>query len=119
MFDPQTLNDAFGRAAAIYDEHAPLARTHSYQPLQAQGEPFEPIAAFGPIERRHYRWDATVTAANWVGLVATFAVWKGHEVFLDAVARIPADAPARFYVVGGPIYRTAGSQVAIIQGRAV
>ena len=48
-----------------------------------------------------------------VGLVATFATWKGHDVFLDAVARIPADAPARFYVVGGPIYRSAGSQVSL------
>ncbi len=46
-----------------------------------------------------------------VGLVATFATWKGHDVFLDAVARIPAGSPARFYVVGGPIYRSAGSQV--------
>jgi glycosyltransferase involved in cell wall biosynthesis len=48
-----------------------------------------------------------------VGLVATFANWKGHELFLDAAARVPADAPARFYVVGGPIYRTAGSQVSM------
>ena len=45
-----------------------------------------------------------------VGLVATFARWKGHEVFLDAVARIAADLPCRFYIVGGPIYRSAGSQ---------
>src|SRR5256885_1342665 len=36
-----------------------------------------------------------------VGLVATFAVWKGHGVFLDAVARIAADRPCRFYIVGG------------------
>ena len=48
-----------------------------------------------------------------VGLVATFANWKGHDLFLDAVAQVPADASARFYVVGGPIYRTAGSQVAL------
>jgi glycosyltransferase involved in cell wall biosynthesis len=48
-----------------------------------------------------------------VGLVATFATWKGHGVFLDAVARLPADSPARFYIVGGPIYRSAGSQVSL------
>ena len=48
-----------------------------------------------------------------VGLVATFATWKGHDVFLDAVARIPTEVPARFYVVGGPIYRSAGSQVSL------
>jgi len=57
----------------IYDEHAPQARTHSYEPRQAQGEPFEPIAAFGPIETRTYRWDATVSATDWVGLLGTFS----------------------------------------------
>jgi glycosyltransferase involved in cell wall biosynthesis len=45
-----------------------------------------------------------------VGLVATYARWKGHEVFLEAVARIAPGVPARFFVVGGPIYRTGGSQ---------
>ncbi|MFE2430599.1 class I SAM-dependent methyltransferase [Streptomyces sp. NPDC059373] len=57
----------------VYDEHAPQARTHSYEPHQAQGEPFEPISAFGPIETRNYQWEATVSATNWVGLVATFS----------------------------------------------
>lgn len=46
-----------------------------------------------------------------VGLVATFATWKGHSVFLEAASKIPADRPVRFYIVGGPIYRSAGSQV--------
>lgn len=45
-----------------------------------------------------------------VGLVATFARWKGHEVFLEAAARVPADRPCRFYIVGGPIYQSTGSQ---------
>jgi glycosyltransferase involved in cell wall biosynthesis len=45
-----------------------------------------------------------------VGLVATYARWKGHDVFLDAAARVAPDVPARFYVVGGPIYRSVGSQ---------
>jgi glycosyltransferase involved in cell wall biosynthesis len=48
-----------------------------------------------------------------VGLVATYARWKGHEVFLRAAARVAARAPrlpVRFYVVGGPIYRTPDSQ---------
>ena len=57
----------------IYNEHAPQARTHSYEPRQAQGEPFQPIAAFGPIETRTYRWDATVNATDWVGLLGTFS----------------------------------------------
>jgi glycosyltransferase involved in cell wall biosynthesis len=46
-----------------------------------------------------------------VGLVATMGRWKGHAVFLRAVAALPADARVRAYVVGGGIYRTAGSEV--------
>ncbi|MBN9688226.1 MULTISPECIES: glycosyltransferase family 4 protein [unclassified Corallococcus] len=48
-----------------------------------------------------------------VGLVATYARWKGHDVFLEAAALLTRQAPAlpvRFYVVGAPLYRTAGSQ---------
>lgn len=48
-----------------------------------------------------------------VGLVATMAWWKGHEVFLRALARLPRDAPWRAYVVGGSVYDTAGSQRSI------
>ena len=45
-----------------------------------------------------------------VGLVATYARWKGHDLFLDAAARVTPSPRVRFYVVGGPIYRSAGSQ---------
>jgi len=47
-----------------------------------------------------------------VGLVATYALWKGQDVFIRAVSRLPARVreAARFYIVGGPIYQTAGSQ---------
>ncbi|HEX8390713.1 MAG TPA: glycosyltransferase family 4 protein [Longimicrobium sp.] len=48
-----------------------------------------------------------------VGLVATMGLWKGHEVFLRALAALPADAAVRGYVVGGGIYRTAGSEVSV------
>jgi glycosyltransferase involved in cell wall biosynthesis len=44
-----------------------------------------------------------------VGLVATFARWKGHETFLRAIRTMGA-APVRGYIVGGPVYDTAGSQ---------
>jgi glycosyltransferase involved in cell wall biosynthesis len=46
-----------------------------------------------------------------VGLVATFAIWKGHSVFLEAISKIPANRQARFYIVGGPIYESLGSQI--------
>ena len=45
-----------------------------------------------------------------VGLVATLAWWKGHELFLEAIRRAPDDLPLRAYVIGGPIYETGGSQ---------
>ncbi|BAZ32282.1 group 1 glycosyl transferase [Cylindrospermum sp. NIES-4074] len=48
-----------------------------------------------------------------VGLVATFARWKGHDIFLEAAARIVRSHPdlnIRFCIVGGAIYQTRGSQ---------
>jgi glycosyltransferase involved in cell wall biosynthesis len=56
-----------------------------------------------------------------VGLVATYARWKGHEVFLEAATRLagdPAGKALRFYVVGGPIYQTRGSQWSAAELRA-
>ena len=55
-----------------------------------------------------------------VGLVATFARWKGHDVFLEAAARVDPALPCRFYVVGGPIYQSVGSQWSLeeLRGRA-
>ena len=46
-----------------------------------------------------------------VGLVATMGVWKGHAVFLRAIAKLDRRMDVRAYVVGGAIYRTAGSEV--------
>jgi glycosyltransferase involved in cell wall biosynthesis len=48
-----------------------------------------------------------------VGLIATYARWKGQSLFLDAAARAVASLgrqAARFYVVGGPVYATKDSQ---------
>ena len=45
-----------------------------------------------------------------VGIVATFARWKGQDVFLDAFERIPASRSIRGYIIGGPMYDTSGSQ---------
>ncbi len=45
-----------------------------------------------------------------IGLVGTFARWKGHEVFLNALAAIHAAVPIRGYVIGAPIYQTDASQ---------
>jgi glycosyltransferase involved in cell wall biosynthesis len=45
-----------------------------------------------------------------IGMVATMARWKGHDVFLRALARLPRDRPWRAYVVGAPVYDAANSQ---------
>ncbi len=45
-----------------------------------------------------------------VGLLGTFARWKGHSVLLNALARLPRAMPFRAYVIGAAVYQTAGSQ---------
>jgi glycosyltransferase involved in cell wall biosynthesis len=45
-----------------------------------------------------------------VGLVATFARWKGHSVFLEALAQLRDVANLRGYIVGDSIYQTDASQ---------
>jgi glycosyltransferase involved in cell wall biosynthesis len=45
-----------------------------------------------------------------VGLVGTYARWKGHSTFLKAIAALPGGLPIRAYIVGGPVYQTTGSQ---------
>jgi glycosyltransferase involved in cell wall biosynthesis len=45
-----------------------------------------------------------------VGLVGTFAKWKGHETFLRAIALLPRGIPVRAYIIGAPLYETQGSQ---------
>jgi glycosyltransferase involved in cell wall biosynthesis len=49
-----------------------------------------------------------------VGLVATYAWWKGHLDFITAARRVREtlpEAPLRFYVIGGSIYATRGSDI--------
>jgi glycosyltransferase involved in cell wall biosynthesis len=53
-----------------------------------------------------------------VGLIGTFARWKGHTTFLDAIARVADTPPVRAYVVGDALYHTAGSQYTIEELRA-
>jgi glycosyltransferase involved in cell wall biosynthesis len=52
-----------------------------------------------------------------VGLVATFARWKGHRTFLEAMAMLPSSLPVRGYIVGGPVYETSGSQFSLTELR--
>jgi glycosyltransferase involved in cell wall biosynthesis len=41
-----------------------------------------------------------------VGLIATLAWWKGHRLFLRAMAELDPALPVRGYYIGGALYRT-------------
>ena len=71
---------------------------------------FAPGAGDGPALDRASGLPQAPIGTVRVGLVATFARWKGHTSFFDAIAQIPADLPARFYIIGGPIYKSNHSQ---------
>jgi glycosyltransferase involved in cell wall biosynthesis len=48
-----------------------------------------------------------------VGLVAALGRFKGHDVFLRAIARTTGALPVRGYVVSGSLYETRGSEVSL------
>ncbi|HET9696233.1 MAG TPA: glycosyltransferase family 4 protein, partial [Terriglobales bacterium] len=48
-----------------------------------------------------------------IGLVATMAWWKGHRLFLDAIAKLDCTLPVRGYVVGGSLYQTGSKQESV------
>jgi glycosyltransferase involved in cell wall biosynthesis len=50
-----------------------------------------------------------------VGMLATLARWKGHETFLRAMARIPAELPIRGYISGAALYQTNNSQYSLTE----
>jgi glycosyltransferase involved in cell wall biosynthesis len=69
-------------------------------PLGAEALPLDQLAGLSPAPPGTVR----------VGLVATYARWKGHLAVLDAARRLAEDAPelpVRWYIIGGPIYHTA------------
>jgi glycosyltransferase involved in cell wall biosynthesis len=75
--------------------------TDHFAPANRDGDRLDQLAGLGPAGPDVIR----------VGLVATYANWKGQDVFLDALARLPdTGPPVRGYLIGGPIYATAGSQ---------
>jgi len=53
-----------------------------------------------------------------VGLVATFARWKGHLSFLEMLRPLVLTHNVRAYIVGGPVYETDGSQYSMEELRA-
>jgi glycosyltransferase involved in cell wall biosynthesis len=62
-------------------------------------------------------WPAAPAGTVRIGLVATFGRWKGHDVFLRALAQLDPSLPVRAYIVGGAVYDTAGSQYSLAELR--
>jgi glycosyltransferase involved in cell wall biosynthesis len=100
-------SEAAAADARIALRGVPIVAVHNgvdldrFAPGPADGAALDRLGGFEPAPPETVR----------VGLVATYARWKGQDVFLEAIALIAAnDPPARFFIVGGPMYRTAGSQ---------
>jgi len=94
-------------AAKVLGPRVPVRAIHNRIDL----ERFKPGVGFGDDLDRMGKSEPAAPGVVRVGLVATFAVWKGHRVFLEAAALIPRERSVRFYIIGGPIYKTGGSQV--------
>jgi glycosyltransferase involved in cell wall biosynthesis len=81
-------------------------------------EKFNPVGATADLDKI-----AGMTQLNnavvRVGLVATMAQWKGHEIFLRALAMLPRDSQVRGYVIGGSLYSTRGSEASLEQLRRI
>lgn len=77
--------------------------TLRFSPGKLGGESLDGLAGLGPAPSGTIR----------VGLVATYARWKGQDLFIDAAARLLARHSGlriRFFIIGGPVYSTIGSQ---------
>lgn len=91
-------------ASAVLTEHRDLRRIYNAVDLsrfRPDGPSLNLAALSGlPDEAGRVR----------IGLVATLARWKGHDVFIDAIARLTQPDRIRAYIVGGAVYETTGSQ---------
>ncbi len=103
------ISASVGRDAQEILPHLPIEVVYNaidvdhYTPGAGDGTRLDEMAGLPP----------TPSGAVKIGLVGTFGRWKGQDLFLEGAARIIAAAPSlpvRFYVVGGPIYKTKGSQ---------
>jgi glycosyltransferase involved in cell wall biosynthesis len=80
--------------------------TGAFTPGEGNGRWLDTLAGFEPASEDTIR----------VGLIATYARWKGQDVFIDAISQIsesPGGRTVRYYIVGGPIYETRGSQFSV------
>ena len=96
----------FGRKVPVHTVHNSVDLTR-FNPAGPRAD-LDTLAGVAPLAPGGLR----------VGLVATFARWKGHGVFLDALARLRDLPNLRGYIIGGSIYDTDASQFSTAQLRA-
>jgi glycosyltransferase involved in cell wall biosynthesis len=76
-----------------------------------------PIEVIYPaIDHQYFRVEGKRSHVLRIGLVATFARWKGHDIFLKAAAQVMSEirgVSIQFQIIGAPIYRTQGSQFSL------
>lgn len=77
--------------------------------------PLLPIqVVYNAVDVQSYTPIRTATQVVRIGLVATFARWKGHDIFLKAAAQVIREVwNVQFQIVGAPIYQTKGSQFSL------
>lgn len=108
------ISESVGRDAQAVLPRVPVTvvynaiDTHEFAPGPGDGGWLDAQAGLAPAPAGCVR----------VGLVATYARWKGQDLFLQALALLPPDVPVRAYIVGGPIYKTRGSQFNIEELKA-
>lgn len=86
--------------------------TDAFSPGPGSGAWLDTLAGF----------ESSPSATLRVGLIATYARWKGQDVFIEAMRAIPEAScgrAVRFFIVGGPIYETRGSQFTVAELRAL
>jgi glycosyltransferase involved in cell wall biosynthesis len=109
------ISEAVGRDAGAILEGVPVTVIHNaidtvrFAPGVGEGARLDDLAGVPAAPEGTVR----------VGLVATYARWKGHDLFMTAISRLRSSRPVRFYIVGGPIYKTRGSQFSEEELRAL
>jgi glycosyltransferase involved in cell wall biosynthesis len=98
----------------VFGTAAPISTIHNAVDLE-EFSPDGPVADLDALAGLPPAPAGTVR----VGLPATFGRWKGHEPFLRALQRLGPATPVRGYVIGAPLYDTAGSQHTLEELRAL
>ncbi len=100
-------------ARAVFPDFTDIQTLYNAIDLDA----FSPEGPVADLDRMSHLEPATAGTVR-VGLIATMAWWKGHRDFMRALALLGEWQAIRGYIVGGPVYQSAGSQTDLDELRA-